>query len=98
MKYILFFLLSGSFYWIQAQTPVEEIRMFISTHSQSGPQKSSKSSDTLILPFIDGFNNRLRPEWSSLGVVQANNWSKDPLSSGAAVFDGVSFNGDAYRP
>ena len=98
MKYILLFLLSGSFYWIQAQTPVEEIRMFISTNSQSASQKSSKSSDTLILPFIDGFNNGLRPEWSSLGVVQANNWSKDPLSSGAAVFDGVSFNGEAYRP
>jgi hypothetical protein len=98
MKYILFFISFGSFFWAQAQSPFEEIRMSISTQSQSSPHKSSKSSDTLILPFIDGFNNGLRSEWTSLGVVQANNWSKDPLSSGAAVFDGVSFNGEAYQP
>ena len=97
MKQILLFLIIFSSYFSKAQIPFEKMMMPISSYN-GNRQQSFKSSDTLNLPFIDGFNNGLRPEWFSSGVVQADNWSKDALSTGVAVFDGVSFNGQAYKP
>lgn len=57
-----------------------------------------KTSDTLLPPFVDGFSHRLNAGWTSSGVVSASNWSVDPLSIGAAVFDGIAADGQAYRP
>lgn len=57
-----------------------------------------KTSDTLLPPFVDGFSHRLNAGWTSSGVVAASNWSVDPLSIGAAVFDGIAADGQAYRP
>ena len=57
-----------------------------------------KTSDTLLPPFVDGFSHRLHPAWTSSGVIAGSQWSVDPLSLGAAVFDGIAADGQAYRP
>ena len=65
------------------------------------PQPASllnKTSDTLLPPFVDGFSQRLHAAWTPSGVVAASHWSKDPLSIGAAVFDGIASDGQAYKP
>ncbi|KRO59229.1 MAG: hypothetical protein ABR98_02590 [Cryomorphaceae bacterium BACL7 MAG-120910-bin2] len=60
--------------------------------------KSNKTIDTLVPPFVDGFAHRLHPAWQSSGVITASHWSKDPLSLGVAVLDGIAGDGQAYDP
>ncbi|NDA27849.1 MAG: T9SS C-terminal target domain-containing protein [Flavobacteriia bacterium] len=62
------------------------------------PRPLAKTTDTLLPPFVDGFSHRLHPAWTSFGVIAGSQWSVDPLSLGAAVFDGIAADGQAYRP
>ena len=94
LNFFFVFIIASS---LKAQFPMENMGIMTFSNERS-PQNLFKSSDTLGLPFIDGFNNGLRHEWISMGVVQAHNWSKDPLSTGSAVFDGISSDGQAYNP
>ena len=94
-RLLLVLLVSGTGkLWAQ---PVETIQMPVAAEAHA-PQLLGKTSDTLLPPFVDGFSHRLNAAWSSSGVVAASNWSKDPLSIGVAVFDGIAADGQAYKP
>ena len=68
----------------------------------SGPQTAQRAfkttSDTTTLPLSLGFDHRIPANWQNRGVVCSQTMAKNPLSLGAAVFDGISGSGAAYRP
>ena len=68
----------------------------------SGPQTAQRAlkttSDTAALPLSVGFDHRIPANWQNRGVLCSQSMAKNPLSLGAAVFDGISGSGAAYRP
>lgn len=56
------------------------------------------TSDTLALPLRAGFDQRMPSGWTSRGVGFSQTMARNPLSLGAAVFDGIASSGAPYRP